>query len=316
MRYAVEPSEHNLKVVFRSGRNRHLADLMSRMCRLTPGSVEARQVGDEAHGLTVELAQHTDCRLGSRALNRRDSDLFSPGSAMRLLRNATARTETAEGKTIATLIADLEAERRTLVNHMSGDEPSARIMEFYDMVASKGAGVSLTEISKAQQSDRFAVQMSAFLTKKVLPSDDLEALRTIANAPFYTVDDGTLVRVTKGKALKPLADGPDISSVDTIKNAPPVKRIYVPEGMRAQIVKAIHSELGHTGRDNTYQTVKSRFDWPTMHRDTVELVKHCVNCQLHAHKAPAAPIQGHLRANYPGHKVAMDILHLSKDTDL
>ena len=110
MRYAVELSEHNLKVVFRPGRDHHLADLMSRMRRLTPGSVEARQVGDEAQGLTAELAQHTDCKLGSRALNRRDSDLFSPGSAVRRLRNAIARTETAEGKTVAALIADLEAD--------------------------------------------------------------------------------------------------------------------------------------------------------------------------------------------------------------
>ena len=173
MRYAVELSEHNLKVVFRPGSDHHLIDLMSRMRRLTPGSVEARQVGDEAHGLTGELAQHTDCRLGSRALNRRDLDLFSPRSVVitRRLCNAIARTEAAEGKTVAALIADLEAERRTPDNHMSGDEHSARIMEFYDMVASTGAGVSLAEITKAQQSDRFAVQMSAFLTKEVLPSD-------------------------------------------------------------------------------------------------------------------------------------------------
>jgi hypothetical protein len=197
MRYKVELSENNLKALFRPGRDYHLADLMSRMRRLTPGSVEARQVGDEAQGLTAELAQHTDCRLGSRALHRRDSDLFSPGSTVRRLRNAIARTEAAEGKTVAALIADLEAERRTPDNHMSGDEHSARIMEFYDMVASAGAGVSLAEITKAQQSDRFAVQMSAFLTKEVLPSDELEVLRTIANAPFYTVDDGTPVRVTK-----------------------------------------------------------------------------------------------------------------------
>ena len=208
------------------------------MRRLTPGSVEARKVGDEAQGLTEELAQHTECKLGSRALNRRDSDLFSPGSAVRRLRNAIARTEAAEGKTVAALIADLEADRRTPDNHMSGDEHSSRIMEFYDMVASAGAGVSLAELTKAQQSDRFASQMSAFLTKGVLPSDELEILRAIANAPFYAVDDGTLVRVTKGKALKPPADETDTPSVDTIKNAPPVKRIYVPEGMRAQIVNA------------------------------------------------------------------------------
>ena len=79
MRYAVELSEHNLKVAFRPGRDHHLADLMSRMRRMTPGSVEARQIGVQAQGLTAELVQGTDCRLGLRALNRRDSDLFSPG---------------------------------------------------------------------------------------------------------------------------------------------------------------------------------------------------------------------------------------------
>ena len=52
-----------------------------------------------------------------------------------------------------------------------------------------------------------------------------------------------------------------------------------------------------------------------MHRDTVELVKHCANCQLQVHKAPTAPIQGHLRAAYPGHKVAMGILRLAKGSD-
>ena len=128
MRYAVELSEHNLKVAFRPGRDHQLADLMSRMRRMTPGSVEARQVGDQAQGLTAELVQSADCRLGSRALNRRDSDLFSPGSAVRRLRNAFARTEAAEGKTVAALIAELETKRRTPDNHMSGDEHSSRIM--------------------------------------------------------------------------------------------------------------------------------------------------------------------------------------------
>ena len=32
--------------------------------------------------------------------------------------------------------------------------------------------------------------MSAFLTKEVLPSDEIEVPKTIANAPFYAVDEG------------------------------------------------------------------------------------------------------------------------------
>ena len=187
--------------------------------------------------------QGTDCRLGSRALNRRDSDLFSPGSAVRRLRNAVARTEAAEGKTVAALITELETER-----HMSGDEHSSCIMELYDMVASAGARVSLAEITEAQQSDRFASQMSAFPTKEVLPSDEIEILRTIANAPFYAVDRGTLVRITKGKALKPPADGPDTSSVDTVKNVIiiPIKQNTSITNLK-QYNQALHYGLMHYG---------------------------------------------------------------------
>ena len=90
--------------------------------------------------------------------------------------------------------------------------------------------------------------------------------------------------------------------------------MYVPEGSRAQIVHAVHEELGHAGQTNTAEVVKSMFDWPTVHRDTVQLVKHCSNCQFHAPKAPSAPIQGHLRADHCGQVVAMDVLHLAKGT--
>ena len=52
MRYAVDLTEHNLKIVYRPRREHHLSDLTSRMSVLTPGSVEARAVGDAAMGMT------------------------------------------------------------------------------------------------------------------------------------------------------------------------------------------------------------------------------------------------------------------------
>ena len=88
--------------------------------------------------------------------------MFGPGSVVRRLRNAVACTKAAEGKIVTALITELETERRTPDNHMSGDEHSSRIMDFYDLIASAGAGVSLAEIAEASQ-------MSAFLAKEVLP---------------------------------------------------------------------------------------------------------------------------------------------------
>ena len=141
-------------------------------------------------------------------------------------------------------------------------------------------------------------------------SDEIETLAVMLSAPFYAIEQGILVRITKSKRLVPKPGETGTTY------GPPLKHVHVPPGIRARVIHAVHEELGHAGRDSTYSSIKQRFDWPTMYRDTVELVKHCANCQFHAGKALTAPIAGHLRADYmyPGHKVAMDILHLAKDT--
>ena len=54
-RYAVELSEHNLKIIYRKGADHHLPDLLSRMSKVTPCSVEAKRLGDEAAGCTAPL---------------------------------------------------------------------------------------------------------------------------------------------------------------------------------------------------------------------------------------------------------------------
>ena len=61
MRYVVTLSEHNLKVVYREGKDRHLPGLMSRMSRLIPGSLDARiaKLCDETIDMTAEFVQRT-----------------------------------------------------------------------------------------------------------------------------------------------------------------------------------------------------------------------------------------------------------------
>ena len=93
MRYAVDLSEHNMKIVYRPGKDHHLPDLMSRRQRLSPGSLDARAVGDQALGVTAGLVAGTDCKIGSRCLGRKDADLFSPGSAEKRLKNAITAIE-------------------------------------------------------------------------------------------------------------------------------------------------------------------------------------------------------------------------------
>ena len=119
--YAVTLSEHNLKVVYREGKDHHLPDLMSRMSRLTPGSLDARKLCDETMGMTAEFMQRTQCSLGTRENQRTDSDLFAPGSACRRIRHVMADVERSEGKTVACLLSELDGERTEIDNHLSGD---------------------------------------------------------------------------------------------------------------------------------------------------------------------------------------------------
>ena len=105
-----------------------------------------------------------------------------------------------------------------------------------------------------------------------LPNDEIETLAVMLSAPFYAIEQGNLVRITKGKCLTPKAGKTGVIY------GPPLKRVHVPPGVRARVIHAVHEELGHAGRDSTYITIKQRFDWPTMYRDTIEIVKHCANC--------------------------------------
>ena len=173
MRYAVDLTEHNLTIVYRPRRDHHLPDLMSRMSHLTPGSVEARAVGDAALGMTAGMVEGIDCSLGSRCLGRKDSDLFGPGSAQRRLQVAIAAIERHEGKSIAALLREAQDMVGPDENLHSGDEHESRIMDFYDMVATVQS-VDMDTIRESQQTDRFASQMLSYLLKEVLPTDELE----------------------------------------------------------------------------------------------------------------------------------------------
>ena len=93
MRYAVTLNEHNLKIVHREGKDHHLPDLMSRMSRLTPGSLGARKLCNETMGMTAEFMQRTQCSLGTRENQRTNSYLFVPGSACRRFDNGVVNAE-------------------------------------------------------------------------------------------------------------------------------------------------------------------------------------------------------------------------------
>ena len=312
-RYAVELSEYNLKIIFRPGKTHHLPDLLSRMKRVKPGSVEAKRIGDEAHGHTAGLLLGSECNIGTKQARYADSDVFSADAAQRRLQQAVAAIEQQEGSTIEAMFKEMEEECKIPSNNArSGDEHDTTLWEFYNMIASaahdQGEPFSLHSIKSAQQQDRFSAQMSAHLQsgRSTIPADEMEARQVLIEAPFYMMQDDMLYRLEKPKSFKT----DKMTRVELTGELQ--KLLYIPQGMRGRVLRLVHEELGHAGETRSYQALRARFYWPAMYANTTKYIQHCGTCQLHAKRAPKAPIQGHLRASRAGEAIAMDVLHLAK----
>ena len=313
-RYAVELSEYNIKIIFRPGKTHHLPDLLSRMKRVKPGSVEAKKLGDLAHGHTAGLLLGSDCKVGSKEAKYADSDVFSDGSAQRRLAQAISAIERQEGSTIEEMFKEMRTQAEKPVNNArSGDEHDATLWDFYDMIAStaheEGEPFSIQAIKSAQEQDRFCSQMSNHLKSACssIPADEMEARQVLMEAPFHILQDDMLYRLEKPRAFKQ-------DKMTRVQLSGDLQKLlYIPQGIRGRVLRLVHQELGHAGETRTYQSLRSRFFWPAMYSDTVKFIQSCGTCQLHAKRAPKAPIQGHLLASRAGEAVAMDILHLAKE---
>ena len=109
-------------------------------------------------------------------------------------------------------------------------------------------------------------------------------------APFFVVQDSLLYRLDRPRAFKQ-------DKLTRVNLTGDLQRLlYVPDGIRGQIARLVHNELGHAGENRTYQAIRGRFYWPGLYTDVTAYIKRCGTCQLHVKRAPKAPIQGHLQA--------------------
>ena len=54
--------------------------------------------------------------------------------------------------------------------------------------------------------------------------------------------------------------------------------MVLPLHFRSIILKQLHDDLGHQGRDRTLSLVRSRFYWPGLENDVEEKIKNCGRC--------------------------------------
>ena len=87
-------------------------------------------------------------------------------------------------------------------------------------------------------------------------------------------------------------------------------QLVLPAALIPKVLRSLHTDLGHPGRDKTISLVKDRFYWPGMIKDIEDWIKHCHRCLLR--KTPTsdrAPLIS-ITTYQPLELVCMDFLQL------
>ena len=166
--------------------------------------------------------------------------------------------------------------------------------------------LSMRRIVQAQMDDKWSAAMVQHIQTGGIwmPQDEKLAYSCARYAPHFVVQAGVLMRV-KFKL--------GTAGAHAVGSLPPVLQAYIPDDgqLREQLVDAVHRETGHAGIMRTYQALHDRCMWIGMFSMVQKQVQHCVPCQMHAPKAVAAPIQGHITAQAPAEVVTMDLIHMA-----
>jgi len=118
-----------------------------------------------------------------------------------------------------------------------------------------------------------------YLSSGILPDNDIEARRVVAESEHYSLLDGKLFHLhrprTKGKH----------------RLTPVVQQLCLPRTLRDEVFQAYHTHNGHPGFDKLYETIRNKYYWPRMYAELSQFVKCCKDCQetkrpVHNKKAP------------------------------
>ena len=86
-----------------------------------------------------------------------------------------------------------------------------------------------------------------------------------------------------------------------------VSQQVVPQNYRPLVLKSLHDDMGHVGRDRTTELLRKRFYWPGMFTETEKYIKDCTRCicrKTPGDKAPLVPMS----SSYPMEIVCIDFL--------
>jgi hypothetical protein len=94
----------------------------------------------------------------------------------------------------------------------------------------------------------------------------------------------------------------------------PPRRVLVKEEDKREVLRSLHDQSGHRGRDGTYQKAKIRYYWDGLYRDIDRYVRSCVECQKRRPHRFDEPLHPTFSAAIFT-KVGLDVVHMPVATD-
>ena len=94
-------------------------------------------------------------------------------------------------------------------------------------------------------------------------------------------------------------------------NEPP-RRVIFNNEKKAEIVRTLHDESGHRGREGTYRKISLRYWWDGMYKNVKMYVQSCEQSQKRSPVKPNEPLQPTTRSSL-WRKVGLDVVHMPKD---
>ena len=88
-----------------------------------------------------------------------------------------------------------------------------------------------------------------------------------------------------------------------------IKQLVLPCSERKEMLRLLHDEMGHFGRDRVVNLARNRFYWPGMVQDISVYIQECENCLKRKGKDPVAELVN-MSSSQPMELVCMDFLCL------
>ena len=167
------------------------------------------------------------------------------------------------------------------------------IIDATDDMGQTMAQIELREIKKQQRLDNVIERWRIAVIDRRIPSKNLTKKDIIMRKQFrhFTMKRGILYRTIKDEGET-------------------VEQLVLPKCYRNDVLKGLHNDIDHPGRDRTISLLRERFFWPGMTKDAEEWIENCDRCVRRKCGSDIRAPLVNVDTSYPLELVCMDYLTL------